>query len=82
MLDRAKYMDEKELEQLVKSCQEWAAYDLRYGKLQGVKVWMLVDAALSTGLRVQELADLKAADIDFKQRSLKVTRVKKKKKRK
>ena len=80
MLDRAKYMDEKEIEQLVKSCQEWAAYDLRYGKLQGIKVWMLVDTALQTGLRVQELASLKAADIDFKQKSLKVVRVKKKKK--
>ena len=80
MLDRAKYMDEKEIDQLVKSCKEWESNDLRFGKLQGVKVWALVDTALSTGLRVQELANLKAADIYFKQKSLKVTRVKKKKK--
>ncbi len=80
MLDRSKYMDEREIEQLVKSCKEWESNDLRFGKLQGIKVWMLVDTALSTGLRVQELANLKAADIDFKQKSLKVVRVKKKKK--
>ena len=80
MLDRSKYMDEKEYEQLVKSCQEWAAYDLRYGKLQGIKIWALVDTALQTGLRVQELADLKAKDLDAKQRSLKIRRVKRKKK--
>jgi len=80
MLDRAKYMDETEYEQLVKSCREWESDDLRYGKLQGVKVWMLVDCALSTGLRVAELANLQAADFDVKQRSLKIQRVKKKKK--
>ena len=80
MLDRAKYLDESEYDQLVKSCQEWAAYDLRYGKLAGIKIWALVDVALSTGLRVAELANLKASDLDVKQKSLKVTRVKKKKK--
>jgi len=78
MIDRGKYMNESEVNQLVKSCQEWAAYDLRYGKLQGVKIWALVDTALQTGLRVAELANLKAADFDGKH--LKVVRVKKKKK--
>lgn len=82
MLDRAKYMDEKEINQLIKSCQEWESNDLRYGKQQGVKVWVLVDTALQTGLRVAELANLKAADFDVKQRSLKIQRVKKKKKKK
>ncbi|MFH1881298.1 MAG: site-specific integrase [Planctomycetota bacterium] len=80
MLDRSKYMDEAEIEQLVKSCREWESNDLRYGKLAGIKIWLLVDVALSTGLRVAELANLQAADFDAKQRSLKVVRVKKKKK--
>lgn len=80
MLDRSKYLDDSEYEQLVKSCREWESDDLRYGKLAGVKIWALVDTALQTGLRVAELASLQAADFDAKVRSLKVVRVKKKKK--
>jgi integrase len=72
-------MDEREIEQLVKSCKEWESNDLRFGKLQGILVWAVVDTALQTGLRVAELANLQVSDFDAKTRSLKVVRVKKKK---
>jgi integrase len=41
---------------------------------------MLVDLALSTGLRVSEMAALKVKDIDLKRGYLSVTRLKRKKK--
>ncbi|NQV35417.1 MAG: site-specific integrase [Phycisphaeraceae bacterium] len=56
--------------------------DLKKGRIQGPVAWMLVDLALSTGLRVSEMADLKIQDIDFKRGSLKVVRLKRKKKTK
>jgi integrase/recombinase XerD len=42
---------------------------------------MLVDLALSTGLRVSELVALKIQDIDLKRGSMKVVRLKRKKKK-
>jgi len=79
-IDRSKYMDAAEVNQLIRACRQWESDDLRYGRLQGILVWALVDTALQTGLRVSELAALKAADFNPKQRSLKVVRLKKKKK--
>lgn len=45
-----------------------------------VHAWMLVDLALSTGLRVSELAALQIKDLDLKRGSLSVIRLKRKKK--
>jgi integrase len=56
--------------------------DLKKGRIHGPLAWMVVDLALSTGLRVSEMADLKIQDIDFKRGSLTVIRLKRKKKRK
>ena len=79
-IDRSKYMNESEVKQLRKSTIAWNDADLFKGRLQGPLVWMLVDTALQSGLRVGELAALKVEDIDFKRKALKVVRLKKKKK--
>lgn len=78
-VDRTKYMNPDEVKQLRTVTEAQAIVDLKKGKEQGVKRWMLVDLALSTGLRVAEIAAIQIIDIDFKRGSLKVVRVKKKK---
>lgn len=79
-IDREKYMDLDEVRQFRTVTEARAITDLKKGRVQGVKAWMLVDLALSTGLRVSEIAALNISDIDFKRGSLKVTRNKKMKK--
>ncbi|MCK5641693.1 MAG: site-specific integrase, partial [Gammaproteobacteria bacterium] len=48
-------------------------------KQTGPLAWMLVDLALSTGLRVSEIAGIKKEHIDFKRGLIKVTRLKRRK---
>lgn len=78
-MDRKKYMDKGELKQLRHFCEVEHIMDLRAGRIRGVLSWMLVDTALTTGLRVSELAALKIRDIDLKRGFLSVIRRKKKK---
>ena len=79
-IDREKYMDLEEVRQLRTVTDARSITDFKKGRVQGVKAWMLVDLALSTGLRVSEIAALKISDIDLKRGSMKVKRNKKKKK--
>lgn len=81
-IDRKKYMDKAETKQLRQNAEAQAYIDNRKGRVRGGLAWALVDTALSTGLRVSELASLKVKDINFKRGCLTVTRVKKKKKKK
>ena len=81
VVDRSKYMDQNEVRQLRTITEAQHILDLKKGRIKGVVTWMLVDLALSTGLRVSELASRNIEDIDFKRGALKVVRVKKKKKR-
>lgn len=80
-IDREKWMDKDEVKQLRTVTEARAIVDLRKGNRGGVITWMVVDAALSTGLRVSELAKLQISDVDFKRGALKIERVKKKKKK-
>ena len=59
VIDREKYMDAKEVKQLRTVTEAKAIVDLKKGRVSGVHIWMLVDLALSTGLRVSEIAALK-----------------------
>ena len=59
VIDREKYMDAKEVRQLRTVAEAKAIVDLKKGRITGPLMWMLVDLALSTGLRVSEMADLK-----------------------
>ena len=78
-IDRAKYMDATEVRQLRTFSEHAALKDLRAGRITGVLAWAVVDTALSTGLRVSELARLTVGDFDAKRGSLRVTRLKRKK---
>ena len=80
-IDREKYMSLEEVRQFRTVTEARAITDLKKGRVQGIKAWMLVDLALSTGLRVGEIATLRIEDIDLKRGSMKVKRLKKKKKK-
>lgn len=80
VIDRNKYMDMKEVKQLRTVTEARAITDLKAGRINGVHAWMLVDLALSTGLRVSEIAAIKIKDINFKRGCLSVNRLKRKKK--
>ena len=76
-VDREKYMDLPEVTRLRKVSEANAIIDATKGRIRGVLAWAVVDVALSTGLRVSELARLRCGDIDFKRGCLRVTRSKK-----
>lgn len=76
-IDRQKYMDWDEVRQLRTVTEAQHILDLRKGKIQGVHTWMVVDLALSSGLRVSEMAVLRIEDFDTRRNALKVCRVKK-----
>ena len=79
-IDRTKYMDQDEIKQLRQHAEARAFIGQRKGSVGGPLAWAVVDAALSTGLRVSELAALQVKDVDVKRRCLAVTRLKRKKK--
>ena len=79
-LDRTKYMNTKEIQQLRTVIQAQNILDLQNGRIRGVIAWMLIDIALSTGLRVSEIANVTISDIDFKRGGIKIVRAKKKRK--
>ena len=80
VIDRAKYMSQEEVKQFRTVTEAKAIVDLRAGRVTGPLVWAVVDVALSTGLRVSEMASLKVKDIDLKRDCITVVRLKRKKK--
>lgn len=76
-MDRAKYMNETEVKALRMSAEARAIIDLSKGRIAGPRLWMIVDLALQTGLRVSELAALRVEDIDLPRQIITITRVKK-----
>lgn len=78
-MKREKYLSIEEIEQLRTVTEAKAIVDLRKGRITGVNVWMVVDMALSTGLRVGELAAIKIKDIDLKRGFIKIRRLKRRK---
>lgn len=79
-VDRSKYMSIEEVKQLRTVTEARAIVDLKAGRVSGVLGWMVVDIALSTGLRVSEIARLGVEAIDLKRGCLSVMRAKKRKK--
>ena len=80
VIDRAKYMSQEEVKQFRTVTEAKAIVDLRSGRITGPLAWAVVDIALSTGLRVSEMALLKIIDVDLKRGCMAVTRLKRKKK--
>jgi len=78
-IDRTKYMSVEEVKQLRTVTEARAIVDLRAGRVNGPLAWMVVDLALSTGLRVSEIAALNAEDVDLKRGCLSVARLKRRK---
>lgn len=76
MIDRTSYLSRKEVKQLRTFTKNQSRLDVIDGKKTGVTRWMLVDIALSTGLRVSEIALIEKKHIDFKRSLIKVTRLK------
>lgn len=75
-MQRTKYLDTKEVNQLL----TYAASQSQLSHARQARLeWMVVDLALSTGLRVGEMASLKVKDINFERGYLVVTRLKKRK---
>lgn len=79
-IDRTKYLNVHEVKQLRTVTEARAIVDLKAGRVNGPLAWMVVDTALSTGLRVSEIAALRVEDVDLKRGCLAVTRAKKRKK--
>ncbi len=79
-IDRVKYLNADEVKQLRTVTEAKAIVDLRKGRITGPVRWMLVDLALSTGLRVSEMAAIQLKDIDLKRGFVTVQRKKRKKK--
>jgi len=79
MIDRKKYLDKDEVKLLRTVTEAKAIMDLRKGRIKNVTAWMVVDLALSTGLRVSEMSAIRLNHIDLKRGCLTVTRVKRRK---
>lgn len=79
-MDRTKFLSPEEVQTLRRITQQWESDDLRRGRRQGPLAWMLVDFALSTGLRVGEIAAMKGSDLDLKAGYATVIRLKKRRK--
>ena len=62
-LTRDKYISMDEVRRLRRSSEDRALADLAKGRTGAVRTWALIDLALSTGLRVSEIAEIKIADL-------------------
>lgn len=76
-VERTKYMDQDESRTLRTVTHAKAIVDLKAGRVAGPLRWAVVDTAMSTGLRVSELARLTCGDVDVRRGALRVTRSKK-----
>ena len=64
-LTRDKYMSMDEVRRLRRSAEDRALADLAKGRTTAVRTWAVIDLALSTGLRVSEIAELKISDLNL-----------------
>ena len=65
-LTNEKYMTVDEVKALRRSTEDRNLADLAKGRTTWPRIWMLIDLATSTGLRVAEMASLKVGNIEFK----------------
>ncbi len=58
-----KYLNEEEVKRLVRTCTDASELAEKRGYWLAVRDWMIIDLTLNTGLRVQEVSDLKVSDL-------------------
>lgn len=63
ILDKSKFLSDKEINQLLKTAKFLAETALLYGHKIPVRDYLLVHLAVATGLRVSEISDLNCGDI-------------------
>ena len=76
VIERTKYMDTREAEQLRTVAEAWAITDRAAGRRQGELTWAVVDTAMLSGLRVSELVNIRVGDLDPKRGLIQVCRLK------
>ena len=64
-LDKTKYLSREEVKRLQKAVEDKALADLARGRETWVKNWAIINFTLHTGLRVNEVANLKIRDLDL-----------------
>ena len=68
VLDPGKFLSREEVNRLLETARKKAAAAITPGNKVAVRDYFIVDLALSTGLRVAEIADLKCKDIFLRER--------------
>ena len=68
VLDPGKFLTRDEVNRLLETARKRAAAAISRGNKVAVMDYFIVDLALSTGLRVAEIADLKCMDIFLRER--------------
>ncbi len=68
VLDPGKFLSREEVNRLLETARKRAEVALARGNKVAVRDYFIVDLALSTGLRVGEIADLKCKDIFLRER--------------
>jgi site-specific recombinase XerD len=59
----SKFLTEPEIKRLKQACQDRAQWAKKLGRKIPVRDWLIIHLALTTGLRVQEIAHLNCGDI-------------------
>ncbi len=62
-LDRQKFLSEAEVKKLRRVVEDKALADLQKGRTTWPRFWMIVDLAVSAGLRVSEIAGLRVGNL-------------------
>ncbi len=63
VLEPSKFLSKKEAKKLLETAKDWAEAALPKGQKTPVRDYLITDLALSTGLRVMEIAQLDCGDI-------------------
>jgi len=72
-VDETKYLDLERVRKLRKTCQQAKDKALRENKILPVRNWFMVELGLFTGLRVEEMVNLKASDLHLKEEQSSLT---------
>lgn len=67
-LDRQKFLAEPEVKKLKRVVQDKAIADMKKGRTTWPRFWMVIDLAVSAGMRVSEIANLKIGQLHLNPR--------------